>query len=84
MPYIEQTMRYEIDRGSNPRTPGELNYFITKHIHQYMNMKLIGDPINYALLNEIMGVLECAKSEFWRRYVIPYENEKMKENGDVY
>jgi len=31
-----------------------------------------------------MGALEGAKLEFYRRVVVPYEEKKMKENGDVY
>ncbi len=31
-----------------------------------------------------MGALEGSKLEFYRRIAAPYENKKMKENGDVY
>lgn len=34
--------------------------------------------------NDVMGALEGAKQEYYRRIVAPYENEKIKENGDVY
>jgi hypothetical protein len=39
---------------------------------------------NYALLNELIGVLECAKLELYRRVASPYEDEKIQSNGDVY
>jgi hypothetical protein len=28
--------------------------------------------------------MTCAKDEFYRRVVVPYEEKKRKENGDVY
>jgi len=30
-----------------------------------------------------MGVLECVKQEFYRRRAVPYEEEKIEENGDI-
>jgi hypothetical protein len=39
---------------------------------------------NYKHINEIIGVLECAKQEFYRRVAAPYEDTKIQENGDVY
>ena len=33
--------------------------------------------------NRSMGVLECIKSEWYRRQVGPYEDKKIRENGDV-
>jgi len=41
-------------------------------------------PLTYSLLNEVMGVLECCKQEFYRRPVADYENKKLDLNGDVY
>jgi len=38
----------------------------------------------YTTYNEVVGVLECAKLEMYRRAVAPYEDEKIAENGDVY
>ena len=39
---------------------------------------------SYATFNEVVGVLECAKQEFYRRVVAGYEQEKFVANGDVY
>ena len=56
-------------------------YFLITHmLTEYAKDK----TINYTLLNEIMGVLESAKQEFYRRMVVPYEDEKKEQNGDVY
>ena len=60
--------------------PGDLNYAITSLINQYY--KDTGP--SYVAINDIIGSLECAKAEFYRRVAVPYEEEKIKENGDVY
>ena len=58
---------------------GELNYIITRLISNYL-----GPQMDYERLNSIIGVLECAKQEFYRRVVAPYEDKKIEDNGDVY
>lgn len=60
--------------------PGELNFQISSLIGEYL--KAYGE--SYAVFNDIVGVLECAKMELWRRKVGPYEQVKLEENGDVY
>jgi len=40
--------------------------------------------VKYATLNTVIGVLECAKLELYRRVVADYEDQKCEENGDVY
>ena len=63
----------------DPFTPGELNYLITTLLHEWSkNIK------GYTAYNTIIGILECAKQEFYRRIVAPYEDEKILENGDVF
>ena len=60
------------------RSPGTLNYIITRLVHWWL-----GDNPNYERYNAAIGVLECAKLELYRRKVSPYEDEKINENGDV-
>lgn len=83
MPYIDQDARERLRWGSDPTVPGDLNYCITKMIWSYLNCER-NTPINYAHLNEVIGVLECVKQELYRRIAAPYEDTKMEENGDVY
>lgn len=81
MPYISTERRADLSyHGSIPRTPGELNYSITNLIGWYMR----AGKVDYAKINEVIGVLECAKLELYRRVAAPYEDKKMEENGDVY
>jgi len=86
MPYIakEDRDRLEIDPEGvcdEPQTPGELNFVITDVIDTYL---LNRHHLSYQALNEVVGVLECAKLELYRRVAAPYEDKKCVENGDVY
>tara|TARA_B100000745_G_scaffold150166_1_gene98169 strand:- start:1162 stop:1440 length:279 start_codon:yes stop_codon:yes gene_type:complete len=80
MPYIKAEDRNLMDDGVLPRTEGELNYTISTLLDEY----LAEYGFNYANLNKVVGVLECAKLEIYRRMAAPYEDQKMQENGDVY
>lgn len=81
MPYITPERRLELARhGPNEiENEGELNYAIHDLIERYLLKK----KTDYATCNGIIGVLECAKLEFYRRLVAPYEDSKIALNGDV-
>ena len=90
MPYIKQERQEalgfgHLDVGFGPDDAGELNYVITQACNNYwLDGTIAGKKQNYQRLNDIIGALEGAKLEFYRRVVVPYENAKMAENGDVY
>lgn len=75
MPYIKQDRRQLVF----PENAGELNYTFTMIVQQYFK-----EHSNYQGINDIIGALEGAKLEFYRRVASPYEDIKIKENGDVY
>lgn len=86
-PYIKPEQRPALDGfleplileivGSNPaRRDGEVNYVITRLLHALYRE-------SYFDMNAALGVLEAAKLEFYRRRVAPYEDKKVRENGDV-
>jgi hypothetical protein len=39
---------------------------------------------SYQTFNDISGAMTEALAEFRRRIIVPYEDRKIKENGDVY
>lgn len=84
MPYIDKTRREALadeDQSGNLKlTPGDLNYQITLLVSAYVRMH----NLNYQTINDIVGALEGAKQEFYRRVAVPYENTKISINGDVY
>ena len=81
MPYITTERRMTIDNiVCLARTPGELNYLITRLCTEY----IAGNGESYQTYNDVIGALECAKQEYYRRMVIPYEEKKKQINGDVF
>ena len=93
MPYIKQEQRVQVDAqikelaGSilntigddNTQRAGVLNYTITKLLSEVYTL----DKVRYNDLNEIIGMFECCKQEFYRMCITPYENLKLLENGSV-
>ena len=81
MPYVDNKSRTRLDAGSPPETAGELNYLVTKLVDNYLLSK---GELRYVNINEVMGVLECAKQEFYRRVAASYEDNKKHEYGEIY
>jgi hypothetical protein len=69
--------------------PGILNYTITSLIKRVYKQSLQAETqqenptMTYSDHNEIVGMLDCAKMEFYRRNTAPYEDTKIVQNGDV-
>jgi hypothetical protein len=80
MPYIKPEDRPRASYA--PATPGELNFAVSRLVVRYIDRLEI--PLSYQIINDIIGALEGAKAEFYRRVVAPYEDKKAGENGDVY
>ncbi|MCS7095923.1 MAG: hypothetical protein N3F10_02480 [Candidatus Bathyarchaeota archaeon] len=87
MPYIKKDERAELDKIADQisalmeKLPdkdrdGCLNYLFTK------TLKAIYRP-SYLNYERVMGLLECIQHEFYRRWIAPYEESKMREHGDV-
>ncbi len=87
MPYIKKEDRPSIDALVDPivahirslpqeAQDGALNYLVTRIIKKVY-------PMKYFHLNRALGVLSAITHELYRRVVSPYEDEKIKENGDV-
>ena len=80
MPYIIPNRRLQLDAGDKLENPGELNYIISLVIIEYLNTH----GLSYNTLNDISGAMTESLAEFRRRVVVPYENKKNLENGDIY
>lgn len=87
MPYVKQEDRaYAPQRSAilwatpGESAAGELNFKISTLVNAYL--KVYG--FDYQRLNDVVGALECAKIEAYRRLGAPYEDEKIAINGDVY
>ena len=82
MPYIAEEQRQRLTGWLYPHmlSAGELNYIINRLCDRHITHH----GMSYATVNELVGVLECAKLELYRRIAAPYEDTKIAQNGDVY
>lgn len=83
MPYINKERRsgaLEDTNRSLANNVGELNYNLTLELVKYLDSK----GLSYQTLNDISGAMTECLAEFRRRVIIPYEEQKIIDNGDVY
>lgn len=82
MPYIPQERAKALAAIADelPQNSGELNFVLTRTALDYLESK----GLSYQSCNDIMGAFEGAKQEFYRRVVAPYEERKIRENGDLF
>ncbi len=87
MPYINKGSRKRLEADLNHLITnlnmysfdeGELNYVISRMLNASFQVRR-----KYSEANKLIGILECVKQEFYRKQVVPYEEEKIKENGDI-
>ena len=92
MPYIPVEQRGKFDEPADRigeilnglpenELAGSLNYAMTRILWQ-----LCGHGVGkrrYARMNAVIGAVECAKLEMYRRVVALYEDEKIQSAGDV-
>lgn len=83
MPYILPERREDMDIANyfwNKVSPGDVNYLVSNIMNRY----LTDNGISYTTINTLIGVLECAKLELYRRVASGYEDQKRHDNGEVY
>lgn len=84
MPYIVSSRREKMDPhleelANLVKSGGEINYCIFKLAS--LLIERMGESYdNYSMCGSSM---EHAKLEWYRRRVAPYEDRKIKENGDI-
>jgi hypothetical protein len=80
-PRVNEQRRRRITPDPAPAVnTAELNYQITTLVDKYLAL----NGVSYRTINDVTGALECAKGEFKRRIADPYEERKLRENGDVF
>ena len=63
--------------ASEVELDGDLAYCIFRLMNDYCHER------NYSSLASVVGVCRLTADEFVRRVVTPYENDKIRMNGDV-
>ena len=85
MPYVTESRRVVLDDmrlkdvGWECRNAGDLCYCIYKMMVTYLRKH----ERKFLVMAQAMSAAENAVREFYRREVAPYEDEKIKENGDI-
>jgi len=91
MPYIKKEQRQKInpalcvlvetmiEKLGPSITKGDMNYVFYVLSLQYLCIK----GMNYQNISDVIGALRDSADEFSRRILIPYEDNKIKENGDI-
>ena len=88
MPYIKRSERQQYQQAVSELArlipqdrmarPGHVNYVVSLLIE-----KVYGKAMRYADHNEAMGALSCIAQELYRRKTAPYEDLKIREEGDL-
>ena len=97
MPYISKKQRKALDShidalaetiangtrelGDNTAFAGMLNYVCTRLGLKIVNL-LFKKP-RYWIIAMLTGVFQNVSEEFYRRVAAPYEDEKIRDEGDV-
>jgi len=80
MPYIYKQQREDVLTNRAPLNAGELNFLISDMCDKYIKR----NGLSYTIINTLIGALECAKLELYRRIAGKYEDQKLFDNGEVY
>jgi len=78
MPYIDKKQRPKVWEGIL-KNAGDLNYSLHQTINEYFEQ----NNRNYQTMNDVIGVLECAKMELYRRMVAEYEDIRFERMETV-
>ena len=93
MPYITKEHKEHIDQEldrlifrleSIDAGEGDIAYTLTRIVDYFYGVTIGNRPSNFSIMSAGIGVLDCVKEEFRRRRLNPYEDAKIKENGDVF
>jgi hypothetical protein len=87
MPYIKREDRRPLDplieqvAALLPQREfaGAFNYVVSR-----LCAEILRNQPGYSRINELIGALECAKLELYRRVAGPYEDTKARAHGEVY
>ncbi|MHC4446523.1 MAG: DUF6899 family protein [Planctomycetota bacterium] len=93
MPYIPKQDRSQYDDSiaklaaalaQHPpdRRKGHANYVITQVLRKAWGVDAAAGE-SYANYADVMGTLECAKQELYRRWVAAYEDKAIARHGDL-
>ncbi len=78
---IDQLVEILADQPAD-RRKGHANYVITQLLRKAWGVDTAAGE-SYSNYADVIGTLECAKLELYRRWVADYEDKAIAKNGDV-
>lgn len=83
MPYIQEEERRILKaiEGVHPLTVGQLGYCIAKLIGYYTDSQ---EKHDFEFMAKVHGTVALVMADWESRFAIPYENNKRRNNGDIY
>lgn len=79
MPYIRKSLR--VVARETPVDAGELTFAIQQSIKAYLDVQ---NEVRFQHYCTAFGALVCAGIDLAHRKLLPYEERKREENGDVW
>ena len=83
MPYIPKKLRKkfdsEIDALISALRVGDDGFFISGEVNYCLSRIIWG----LWGKNALVGILECVRTEFYRRLLAPYEDNQIQKSGDI-
>ena len=80
-PMIEELARLLVSRPTDKRK-GHANFVITQILRKAWGVDDASGE-SYSNYADVIGTLECAKLEIYRRWVASYEDGAIRKNGDL-
>ena len=88
MPYIKQSQQQRLKPLLEKiliGEKGELTYCINVLQMQFCEQHFAASgQASYQILSDAIAAANDANSEFYRKVIFPYEDHKIRENGDIF
>lgn len=81
VPHVDVEAKERIKSGDDPQTVGELTYALTRPIKAFIRSR---EKRNFETFALVLGALSSVTKDFYDHIVKPYEDQKVRENGNAW
>lgn len=85
MPHKPEYRKDELDAGSSTAGTGDLTYVLFRDAVSHLTdqgERSAGEA-SFEELSSVVAAFECAKLEFVRLYLVPFEKDAIRRNGEA-
>lgn len=85
MPHKSPFRKDELDSGFEAAGTGDLTYILFREAIAYLtdNGARPAEDADFEELASVVAAFECAKLEFVRLYLVPFEKKAIERNGEA-